>query len=161
MAFVLYSGVRPTGGRIATIRRTIMTDVPPVPRPAAPRWLPWIALLLTILGPFVYGSLLEQATLRSTGAIAWLLMAAGLGLGVYCVIRAPRRLTGVLAGIEAVLVGLFVFAFFFLLAVPKGTGAPLTQAPDFTLPDQEGRPFTLSAELAKGPVLLIFYRGHW
>jgi peroxiredoxin len=37
-----------------------------------------------------------------------------------------------------------------------GEGAP---APDFELPDQEGRPFRLSGALADGPVVLVFLRG--
>ncbi|AUO09499.1 alkyl hydroperoxide reductase [Paenibacillus jamilae] len=36
-----------------------------------------------------------------------------------------------------------------------------TQAPDFSLPDYTGRIITLSEETTKGPVVLIFYRGHW
>jgi peroxiredoxin len=35
------------------------------------------------------------------------------------------------------------------------------QAPDFTLADAEGRPAQLSALLARGPVILVFYRGAW
>jgi peroxiredoxin Q/BCP len=31
------------------------------------------------------------------------------------------------------------------------------KAPDFTLPDTEGKPVTLSALLEKGPVILAFY----
>jgi hypothetical protein len=34
-------------------------------------------------------------------------------------------------------------------------------APDFTLPDAEGRPASLKALLARGPVVLSFYRGRW
>jgi peroxiredoxin len=34
-------------------------------------------------------------------------------------------------------------------------------APDFTLPDAYGKPVTLSALLAHGPVVLTFYRGDW
>ncbi|HEX7029992.1 MAG TPA: peroxiredoxin [Gammaproteobacteria bacterium] len=34
---------------------------------------------------------------------------------------------------------------------------PGTQAPDFTLPDQDGNPVRLADLLAKGPVLLYFY----
>lgn len=36
-----------------------------------------------------------------------------------------------------------------------------TKAPDFTLPDAYGDPVTLSQELEKGPVILVFYRGAW
>jgi peroxiredoxin len=35
------------------------------------------------------------------------------------------------------------------------------KAPDFTLPDAQGRPMTLSALLAKGPAVITFYRGSW
>ena len=46
-----------------------------------------------------------------------------------------------------------------LLAMLLGT-APLKvgdRAPDFTLPDTEGRPVTLSKLLQDGPVILAFY----
>ena len=36
-----------------------------------------------------------------------------------------------------------------------------TPAPDFTLPNVDGRPVTLSALLRQGPVVLTFYRGEW
>jgi peroxiredoxin len=35
------------------------------------------------------------------------------------------------------------------------------RAPDFTLPDQHGRPVSLSGLLKQGPVVLTFYRGGW
>ncbi len=35
------------------------------------------------------------------------------------------------------------------------------KAPDFSLPNLSGEPFQLSAQLAKGPVVLAFYRGGW
>jgi len=34
-------------------------------------------------------------------------------------------------------------------------------APSFTLPDQKGRPVHAQALLAKGPLVLVFYRGMW
>jgi hypothetical protein len=34
-------------------------------------------------------------------------------------------------------------------------------APSFTLPDQEGRLVHSQALLAKGPLVLVFYRGMW
>lgn len=45
-----------------------------------------------------------------------------------------------------------------------GPGAPVgvgALAPDFTLPDQDGRSHTLSAERGRRAVVLVFYRGHW
>jgi hypothetical protein len=34
-------------------------------------------------------------------------------------------------------------------------------APQFALPAQDGRTVSLAAELAHGPVALVFYRGYW
>jgi peroxiredoxin len=34
-------------------------------------------------------------------------------------------------------------------------------APDFTLPDSSGHPRRLSELTEKGPLVLIFFRGHW
>lgn len=41
---------------------------------------------------------------------------------------------------------------------------PLTTertAPDFALPDQHGDTITLASLLAKGPAIVVFYRGYW
>ncbi len=43
-------------------------------------------------------------------------------------------------------------------------GEPLTvqsQAPAFSLPDPSGQQVSLQALLQQGPVVLVFYRGHW
>lgn len=40
----------------------------------------------------------------------------------------------------------------------KGVG---DQAPEITLPDAHGQPFAVAALLAKGPVIVTFYRGGW
>jgi peroxiredoxin len=41
-------------------------------------------------------------------------------------------------------------------------GLPVgTAAPDFRISDQDEQPFALSDALKDGPVVLIFYRGHW
>lgn len=34
-------------------------------------------------------------------------------------------------------------------------------APAFTLPSHDGRTVSLSDLLARGPALVVFYRGHW
>jgi peroxiredoxin len=43
---------------------------------------------------------------------------------------------------------------------PKGL-AINTAAPDFKAMDQHGKPIHLRAQLKKGPVVLVFYRGQW
>jgi hypothetical protein len=35
------------------------------------------------------------------------------------------------------------------------------KAPDFTAPDQQGRPVSLHERLAAGPAVVVFYRGDW
>lgn len=35
------------------------------------------------------------------------------------------------------------------------------RAPDFTLPNVAGQPVSLAGLLAKGPVVVSFYRGRW
>ena len=35
----------------------------------------------------------------------------------------------------------------------------MERATDFELPDQQGQPWRLSSVLARGPVLVVFYRG--
>ncbi len=34
-------------------------------------------------------------------------------------------------------------------------------APDFTLPDTDGKPVSLGPLVARGPVVLSFFRGRW
>lgn len=45
--------------------------------------------------------------------------------------------------------------------LPEPGLKPGTQAPDFTLKNAFGKSVTLSKELKKGPVILVFYRGAW
>jgi hypothetical protein len=46
--------------------------------------------------------------------------------------------------------------------LPPGIGLAVgTTAPDFELPDADGKPVSLSAITADGTVLLVFYRGGW
>ena len=46
----------------------------------------------------------------------------------------------------------------------KPRGRPLSvhaTAPDFSLSDASGRQISLHSVLEQGPVVLVFYRGHW
>jgi hypothetical protein len=47
--------------------------------------------------------------------------------------------------------------------VDRGNVVPvgMERAIDFELPDHEGNTWTLAGHLARGPVLLVFYRGDW
>jgi len=39
--------------------------------------------------------------------------------------------------------------------------AEQARAPDFELPAHDGRTVTLAELVARGPAVLVFYRGHW
>jgi cytochrome oxidase Cu insertion factor (SCO1/SenC/PrrC family) len=46
----------------------------------------------------------------------------------------------------------------------RSRGTPAAReaiAPDFALPDQDGRTVALADLRAHGPVVVVFYRGHW
>lgn len=44
----------------------------------------------------------------------------------------------------------------------EAKGLPVgSVVPDFAAHDMEGNPFVLTEQLKKGPLVLIFYRGHW
>lgn len=117
---------------------------------------------LTLAGAIAYFLLLDQQFLRSTGLPA----LAGMALGVFCAVQALRRDRRKRVIILCALNGLIVAAFWGMLLL--GTRLPEDHAlargdhaPDFTLPDHTGHDVHLADRLASGPVLLVFYRGHW
>ncbi|MFL6196009.1 MAG: hypothetical protein ACJ75H_17650 [Thermoanaerobaculia bacterium] len=111
--------------------------------------------------------------------VNWLLLVAGLGLLVMGLLRAfrqPERYKGRIAGpifgvLSLAVVGLFLFMTVIgsrQLPPPTSRIAKVGgQAPDFTLPDPQGRQVRLYDALGQAAgrpgswVLLIFYRGYW
>ena len=131
------------------------------PRARRPR-IAVVSLVLVLAGPGVYMLLIDVPVLRSSGLPALVLMVVGTGLGLLAARSDRRRWVCLLAGLECVLVLGFVFMLFGLAVLPESPQfANLASAPDFTLPDHSGRPVTLSQTPQSGPVLLVFYRGHW
>ena len=115
---------------------------------------------------------------RDVPWVTWLLLALGLGLvglGLIRAFRSPERYRGRVAGpifgvLSLAVVGLFVGFLAMARQLPTSEGAPKVgqKAPDFTLPDTQGRPvrlYDLLAQPAGGRpgswVLLVFYRGYW
>ena len=136
-----------------------MTDAPTAGR--ATGWAV-VGLVLVLLGPVAYGLLLDIPLMRASGAPGFGLMAAGAAAGLFAAWRDRRIWVRSLAVIDILLLLVFTWALFGLFALPKAEGvAALTTAPDFTLTDHQGQPVTLSEARASGPVLLVFYRGHW
>jgi hypothetical protein len=111
------------------------------------------------------------ASLLLFGVAAALLLA-----GLRRAFAPGRRLKSKVAGLVAVTLSVTIFGFFVFTTfiasrwMPAAQGAPQVgwKAPEFTLPDTEGRLVSLS-ELLSTPVngrapkgvLLVFYRGYW
>ncbi len=116
---------------------------------------------------------------RDVPWVNWLLFALGLGLagaGIVRAYRSPDRYRGkvlgsVLGVFSLALLGLFLYmTAIYARQLPVSAGAPKVgeKAPDFTLPDFQGRPVRLSSLLGSPSggspgswVILIFYRGYW
>jgi hypothetical protein len=118
-------------------------------------------LMIVIAGGLSYFALTHLPWFRS-GWPNFALMVVGAALGLYAAGHGGKLLK-VLAGADVVLLLLFAFALNVAFRLPVPGTAPQTAAfaPDFSLPDHTGTPLTLSSLRGKGPVLLVFYRGHW
>lgn len=120
-----------------------------------------LSLGLLVVAPFTWLWTIDQPFLRRTAATAW----AGLALALVCAGLAARvdrrRWVRAIAVLQLVALGLFTLGFLVVNRLPRTTAEALERAPDFTLPDSHGLAVTLSEELAHGPVLLVFFRGHW
>lgn len=119
-------------------------------------------LLLVILGPVAYMLLIDIPWLRSSGIAAFVLMGAGTILAVRAALMDRRLRCRSLAVLSLLITATWLVGFFILARIPQAPDfAALQSAPDFTLPDEEGRPVSMKAAVSEGPVLLVFYRGFW
>ncbi len=123
-----------------------------------------IGTLLAAMGGVSYWLLMDNAWIRSTAVPNIALAASGLILCFWSIIR--RRSRGIIAGsaVSVLLGGGFLVSFSVLMSLPKASGTTPQvgdAAPCFTLLNQDGEKVDLSTRLAHGPVLLVFYRGHW
>lgn len=143
-------------------------------------FLPWIGFLVCVVAFLSYPLFFARFPVtRDVPWVSWLLFAAGLALvsvGVARAFRRPETYRGRIAGPIFAVLSLAVLGFFLFLTVvasrqlPASTGLPQVgeKAPDFILPDSQGRPVRLYDLLGRTEdgapgqwVLLIFYRGYW
>jgi 4-amino-4-deoxy-L-arabinose transferase-like glycosyltransferase len=138
----------------------------------------WLGLVLTIVALLSQGLFFFKVP--GQNALPWLNLALGtvavlmVTVGVKRAFAEPQRYRGKVAGSIITVVSIFLFAitvFGFVSArkLPAASGAPQIgqKAPDFTLPDINGKSVSL-AQLLSTPgnshpkaVLLVFYRGYW
>lgn len=127
-----------------------------------------LSILVIVAGAASYVALLDVPSIRKYGTPNLLLMIAGCAIAVRAATMRPRW-PGTLASIVALgTTALFVSSTYLFFGVPAPQQARIdalravdADAPTFTLPDQDGNSVTLADYWGKGPVLLVFYRGHW
>ena len=143
-------------------------------------WPVWAGLLTSVLAFVSYFFVFVRFPVTRDFPWASLLLfgvaAALLLVGLRRAFAPERRLGSKAAGVVAATLGVLIFGLFvfttFVMSrwLPAAQGAPQVgrKAPEFTLPDTEGRTVSLS-ELLSSPVngkapkgvLLVFYRGYW
>jgi len=143
-------------------------------------WPMWAGLLLSVVAFVSYFFVFVRFPVTRDFPWASLLLfgaaAALLLVGLRRAFAPERRLPSKVAGLVAATLSVAIFGFFvfstFIMArwMPAAQGAPRVgqKAPEFSLPDTDGRHVSLSELLStpingKAPkgVLLVFYRGYW
>ena len=133
------------------------------PTAPAPKLLAWLGLAFTLLGGVSYFLLMSIPWIRSSALPNTVLVGVGLLLSLMAIFKKPGLLT-ILTGVPSVLVGVgFLLSVFVLMKLPEAKPglAVGAQPPALSLPNQDGKSVSLTDYRGKGPVLLVFYRGHW
>jgi AhpC/TSA family len=136
-------------------------------------WMLWIGFLLVLVGFFSYAFFVLFPATRDFPWVNLALFCAGgilLILGLARAFGRPQVYRGKIFGpilslISLLVVDLFAYGVFYeVWQMPASAGAPRIgeRAPEFTLPDQDGKSVALSDILGSSrAAVLIFYRGHW
>lgn len=135
-------------------------------------WPIWVGFVVAVGGLFSYEFF---ALFPATRDFPWVnLMLFGIGaalmlVGLFRAYGRPQFYRGKVFGTVFVVISALLFAFFsyeifyMLKQVPLSAQAPRVgqKAPEFSLPDENGKQVALSDLVSPGGVVLIFYRGHW
>jgi len=128
------------------------------------RVLALIGVLLSTAALISYFTLsVRIPSLRDSAWLNLFAVVTGLGLSIAAVARQRSVISS--AGLAlSILWTAALFGFVFLLSEQLPSSANAVElgdaAPAFQLPDQRGRPVTLS-DFAGSKVVLVFYRGFW
>jgi hypothetical protein len=136
-------------------------------------WFLWIGFLFALGGFFSYTFFAQFPITRDFPWANLLLFAAGgicLVVGLFRAFGKAQVYRGkifgpIFAALAILMFGLFSYVLFYeLREVPPSTATPRVgqKAPDFTLPDRDGKDVALSKLVGRSKaVALIFYRGFW
>lgn len=135
-------------------------------------WPLWVGFVVALGGLFSYELFAEFPMTRDFPWANLLLFGIGAALllaGLFRAFGRPQVYRGKVFGSIFATISLFLFAFFayeifyVLRQVPLSAQAPRVraQAPEFSLPDQNGKLMALGDLLSPNGAVLIFYRGHW
>ena len=135
-------------------------------------WPLWVGFVIAVGGLFSYEFFARFPITRDFPWANLLLFGIGatlLLIGLFRAFGRPQLYRGKVLGSVFPAVSLFLFAFFayeifyVLKQVPLSAQAPrvVEKAPEFSLPDQNGKSVALVDLLSPNGAVLIFYRGHW
>ena len=135
-------------------------------------WPLWVGFVVAVGGLFSYEFFAEFPITRDFPWVNLLLFGIGAALllvGLFRAFGRPQVYRGKVFGSIFATISLFLFAFFayeifyVLRQVPLSAQAPRVRAkaPEFSLPDQNGKSVALGDLLSPNGAVLIFYRGHW
>ncbi len=123
-----------------------------------------LGLALVIAGFVSYMFLLDQYWIRTWGIPNTALMLVGTCVAWMAARRRPRW-AGITAGVLTTLLTVFFVLIMYVIQPPAAQGLKTDSLSlaSLTTPmlDHSGNSISLADYAGKGPVLLVFYRGHW
>ena len=135
-------------------------------------WPLWLGFVIAVGGLFSYEYFALFPITRDFPWANLLLFGIGAALlliGLFRAFGRPQLYRGKVFGSIFTAVALLLFAFFsyeifyVLKQVPLSAQVPRVgeKAPEFSLPDQDGKQVALADLLSPNGAVLIFYRGYW
>jgi hypothetical protein len=135
-------------------------------------WPIWIGFIVAVGGLFSYEFFAQFPVTRDFPWATLLIFSFGallLVIGIFRAFGRPQLYRGKVFGSTFAAIALLLFAFFayeifyVLRQVPLSAQAPRVgeRAPEFALPDQNGKQVALGDLLSPNGAVIIFYRGHW